>query len=311
MTLRTIRNTTPAFLAALVFACPCLAQKLSFDAASVKMAAPLPRPLSSGATGGPGSSSPGRFHVPHGAMVELVAKAYGVSTDQVSGGPEWVRDMTGSLYEITATMPPNTTLEEFRSMFQNLLAERFHLTVRHESRASTAYDLVVAKGGAKLKEATPASNAAQEGPSGRTVVGPDGFPVLGPGHQFVMRFLPGAIRGKFQEESMAGFVTMLQTNVLSRALFANPFGSPAPRVSDKTGLTGKYDFVLEFACASCGAPPPATAGTNPADAASEPAGFPSIFTALEKQLGLRLEKRQDSPLDLIVIESVDKVPTGN
>jgi uncharacterized protein (TIGR03435 family) len=91
-------------------------------------------------------------------------------------------------------------------------------------------------------------------------------------------------------------------------------------VTDKTGLTGKYDFTLEFSCAGCNtgalgamlAPRPP--GDAPAaEAASEPqgGGFPNIFVAMEKQLGLKLNKVQDIPLDVIVIDRVDKVPTAN
>jgi uncharacterized protein (TIGR03435 family) len=318
MTLRIVTsNFTRAFVVVCVFTGHGFPQQPVFDAVSVKMAEPLPRPLSSGASGGPGTSSPGRFRVPHAAMVELVARAYGVTAEQVSGGPGWVRDMTGSLYEVEATMPPDTTQQQFQLMLQNLLAERFHLRVHHDSRGGTAYDLVVAKGGPKLKEVTPDPNAAPAIPqepvrrSGPPVLGKDGFPVLDPGRRVVIQYSPGAMRGKYQEMSMADFVTMLQTNLIPRALFANPFGSPTPRVSDKTGLTGKYDFILEFACASCGAPRPAAPDASPADTASEPTGLPSIFTALEKQLGLRLEKGQDAPLDVIVIDRVEKVPEGN
>ena len=86
-----------------------------------------------------------------------------------------------------------------------------------------------------------------------------------------------------------------------------------PRVVDKTGLTGKYTFILEYYDAShtpAGVPlfsPGAFSG-----AASDPdGGGPSIFEAIQKQLGLRLDKTADIPMDVIVVESVDKVPTAN
>jgi uncharacterized protein (TIGR03435 family) len=87
-----------------------------------------------------------------------------------------------------------------------------------------------------------------------------------------------------------------------------------PRVVDKTGLTGKFDFRLEFAMSVMplsgergDQPPPDESG------ASVPAGSggPTLFTALQKQLGLRLQKGKKASLDLLVIDHVDKVPTQN
>jgi uncharacterized protein (TIGR03435 family) len=73
------------------------------------------------------------------------------------------------------------------------------------------------------------------------------------------------------------------------------------RILDKTGLTGRYEFKLEFAIA-----PPASA-----DSAADPGDGPSLFSALDKQLGLRLVKGQKIDLDLLVVDSLDKVPTAN
>jgi uncharacterized protein (TIGR03435 family) len=92
-------------------------------------------------------------------------------------------------------------------------------------------------------------------------------------------------------------------------------GFPQPRVVDKTGLTGKYTFILEFYDAGTAAlratlPMHSDAGSadTPPAAASDPRGGVSIFAAIQKQLGLRLDKTADLPLDVIVIEGVDKTP---
>jgi len=77
--------------------------------------------------------------------------------------------------------------------------------------------------------------------------------------------------------------------------------APKARVTDKTGLTGKYSYTLEFACEGCRGP----------GAAEPPADLATIFVAIEKQLGLKLEKTKDIPLDVIVVDHVDKTPTGN
>ncbi len=98
-------------------------------------------------------------------------------------------------------------------------------------------------------------------------------------------------------------------------------GSPIPRIVDKTGLAGKYDFSLEFDCEGCVGLAammrnlPAFAGRGgdaPAPQETDPgSGLPNIFVAIEKQLGLKLVKVKDIPTDILVIENADKVPSEN
>ena len=87
---------------------------------------------------------------------------------------------------------------------------------------------------------------------------------------------------------------------------------PQARVVDKTGLTGTYEFTLEFA-GSVGMMPSAPAEGEPGTPlASDPTGgAPDIFTAVEKQLGLKLVKVKDIPVDILIVENADKVPTAN
>jgi uncharacterized protein (TIGR03435 family) len=92
----------------------------------------------------------------------------------------------------------------------------------------------------------------------------------------------------------------------------NDYASPKARVIDQTGLTGTYDFTLHFSCELCqftatnGTMPPAV--PQPADSAG---GEPSIFVAVQKQLGLKLVKIKEVPLDVIVVDHADKTPTAN
>lgn len=103
-----------------------------FDAASVRLTGPeVQQPFT--ITGGPGTSDPGRFRAPRIKMVNLLSKALDVRTDQISG-PAWLRDVAAANdYTIVATMPPDTTKEQFRKMLQNLLVERFHLAFHRET----------------------------------------------------------------------------------------------------------------------------------------------------------------------------------
>ena len=81
-----------------------------------------------------------------------------------------------------------------------------------------------------------------------------------------------------------------------------------PRVTDKTGLPGKYTFILEYDCPAC-VPLTSTVSADPD--VNESRSFPDIFVALQKELGLRLDKTADVAMDVIVVESLAKTPTGN
>jgi uncharacterized protein (TIGR03435 family) len=141
-----------------------------------------------------------------------------------------------------------------------------------------------------------------------------------------MRQGKGTQRAQYQARTMAYFAAQLG-NMVGFAL-GNDINAAQPRVADKTGLTAKYDFALEFDCQGClglsapmfanlpllagrggDAPAPQSATDHPG---SDPgSGLPNIFIALEKQLGLKLVKVKDVPLDVIVIDHAEKVPTGN
>jgi len=288
----------------LLTAVVCLAQQPAFDAASVKMVDVMGRdPIRHG--GGPGTSDPGRIHYSKLSMTALLSQAYDVEVDRISG-PAWMRDFMGpNLYIIDATMPANTTKEQLRLMLQNLLAERFHLGVHHETRDFPGYNLVVAKDGPKLKESKPDPNG----------VLPDIPRGNGPGI--------GTARLRLHGRPISALVRALAT-AIPQALGGEgleDYSMPRARVTDKTGLIGTYDFTLEYACEGCRgmsaamANLPVFAGRAHEDSppASEPmgSGLPTIFVAIEKQLGLKLEKTPGVPLDVIVVDRVDKVPTEN
>jgi uncharacterized protein (TIGR03435 family) len=109
--------------------------------------------------------------------------------------------------------------------------------------------------------------------------------------------------------TMALFCLELGADInLSRGL---PLDAPLPRVVDKTGLTGLYEFNIEFAglMRAAGRMPAAADGDSGAAIASDPA--PDIFTAVKKQLGLRLQKLKSVPVDVLVVDHADKEPTEN
>ena len=311
----------------IVFLAIACAQQSKFEVASVRPFDPATRPPWID-TGGPGSKDPGRIHFPRAIMLTLLTRAYGVGTDQISG-PAWIRDFTGKdYYTVDATMPPGTTKEQYRQMLQNLLAERFRLKVHHETRSFPGYELTVAKGGPKMKESEPDHSPPPDpdAPMKMPAMGKDGFLIMPPGSRCVTVWGTGSEREKCQQRTMAEFAENLG-NELRVALGSDQMDSaaPTPRVADKTGLTAKYDFILEFACYGCrglkaiGDNLPVVAmARQRAEAAGESqasdpdfGGLPTIFHALEKQMGLKLEKTNDVSVDVIVIDHIERAPVGN
>lgn len=256
----------------------------AFEVASIKPAPPPVNGADYRMRGGPGTSDPGQITYPRVGVLDLLMKAYGVRMDQISG-PDWIHT---EVYSIVAKVPANTTKDQFDLMLQNLLAERFHLKLHHESREFQAYWLLVAMGGPKIRASSPA-------------VERKGFPVLAPGAKIATATGTGPAYGTVRSthrQTMAEFADALGPMVNMSNGDGIVRGSPPPaHVFDKTGLTGEFDFTLEFA----GSVLPGGANDSLA---------PSLFVALEKQLGLKLE-RAKTALDVLVIDQVDRVPTEN
>ncbi len=283
-----------------------------FEVASVKPAGPFVPGSGGGMRGGPGTGDPGRVTFSRATLSDLISQAYDVWSDQVTG-PDWLNDRMSNVYTVTATMPPGTTKDEFRLMLRNLLEERFHLALHHETQARQGYELVVGPGGPKLKPWTPPTEATPSPaqPDSRGIPRPAG---QGTTISFRMSTsgAPSPIRMSLRE-TMDGFCRGLGSNInVSMGL---PLGSPQPRVVNKTGLPGIYEFTLEFAGSILmpgSLPPPVTAGQPEAPTAADPTeGAPNLFTAVEKQLGLKLQKVKEVPVDVLVIDRAEKVPTEN
>jgi uncharacterized protein (TIGR03435 family) len=287
----------------------------TFDVASVKLLSPdIPKvPFYSG---GPASSDPARLHLRLN-MSGLLIAAFAIGADQIKG-PAWFRDFSAMpFYDIIATMPPDTNKQQVEKMLQNLLVERFHLAFHRDTRSFPGYELVVNKGGPKLKEVTPDPNPATDPRTAtKGQLGPDGFPIVPGPRKLGWRPLTAHLRIKYQEWRMPSFASDLGF-LIGRSLGKSlDDGFLEPRIIDKTGLTGNYTFILEYDCPAC-APPVSTLSTNQdagigqAAGTNEWGGFPDIFGAVQKQLGLRLNKTGDVQVDVIVVDIIDKVPAVN
>ena len=269
--------------------------KLEFEAASIK---PSPPPAGGGVfrvgcSGGPGTNDPGLFVCENTSLPNLVIPAYRIALYQLSA-PNWMMD---TRFDVRVVVPEGATKQQFPTMLQNLLADRFNLAVHHQSREIQQYDLRVAKNGPKFKEAAPLVQKEAGGalnPLPSLKLDANGCPVLGPREGGV--FTRGRAHIHFPEMT----IEML-TGELSRQL-RGP-------VTDLTGLPGKYDIDLCWSRddGSRGvAPPP---GGEPASTDSAPSG-PTLMQALQEQLGLRLESKK-GPVDFLVVDHAEKLPTEN
>jgi uncharacterized protein (TIGR03435 family) len=281
---------------------------VKFDAAVIKLDQIGPGPQ--GLQGGPGTGSPGRITWGKVWLRVLIAKAFRVNSENVSGpgwmsGPSFIGGGGGQMYLLLATMPPETSEHDFEAMLQNFLIEQFRIKLHHEPRNFPAYDLVVMPGGAKLKAA-----ANPDGPDiafmGAVKKDSDGFLVLPPGHGVLFTMNDGN-HGRYQSFTMSEFAESIGT-------WVTPPGGTRHYVRDKTGLTGKYDFTLAFDQAGAGGdvtvgPGVLAEGGRPPE--PEVTGLPNFSRAIEKQLGLRLVKAPDIPMDTLVIDHAERIPLGN
>lgn len=299
---------------------PTLAQSAAkrpeFEVASVKVAdnAIIPG-VSFHMTGGPGTSDPGRITYTQIGLIQLLMKAWGVEDYRIDG-PAWLKATARERdwYNITATMSPGTTKQQFQLMLQNLLVERFQIQLHHETRSFPGYELVVAPGGPKLREpANPDAPDPDRGPTGK--LGDDGFLVLPKGHGKGVQMSSNSVYAKFQNCTIAELI-----DPYLRSFIQLSTGAETNHIVDRTGLTGKYDYSLKFDnhgldSAAVVAPGmrAASSGSSASElsSASEPSGLPNLFNAMEKQLGLKLVKSKGIPLDTVVIDHIEKTPTEN
>jgi uncharacterized protein (TIGR03435 family) len=241
----------------------------------------------------------GRFSASGITLKSLLEIAYDVKDAQVAGLPPWA---DSERYEIEAK-PDETSLAAFnklprdereaamRQMLQELATDRFKLSLSHETKDLPVYVLAVAKNGPKFRESAfkPPETLpdAPPGPGARPMHMGEHREMIGEG----MR-----INGRGELSATYGAMKML-VNVLSRIV-----GKP---IVDKTGLTGRYDFTLKWTpdeaqlAAMPGGP------RRPGDDAPPPdASGPTLFTAIQEQLGLKLEAEK-APMDVLVVQHVE------
>lgn len=230
----------------------------------------------------------GRFTATNIAVRLLLRQAYEVQDFQIIGGPSW---LASDRFDIVAKSPDGVAgPEQTRVMLRAMLADRFKLVARTETREMPIYSLVLAREDGKLG---PKLSAAKVDCEARVAAARRGGPPLdfpAPGQQAECAFMmaPGNMN--------AGGMPMAE---LARAL--------SPQVGriviDETGLTGRYDFQMTYAPEGRGF------GPGPGPGAAEPPppdpNAPSLFTALQEQLGLKLESAR-GPVEVLAIDRVEQ-----
>jgi uncharacterized protein (TIGR03435 family) len=198
----------------------------------------------------------------------LVAAAYNLNSKAISGGPGWIES---DHYDIAAVTPGEVrpTHDEQMSMLRSLLADRFKLTFHREQKEFSIYELEVAKGGPRLKPSTAP---------------PDDPP------QLISTVYPQRMVLPARNVTMSDLTSLMQRAMLDRP------------VVDKTGLSGRYDFDLEWA-------PDETQFGGEVPTAPTDAPSPPLFSAIQQQLGLKLEATR-GPIEALVVDTAER-PSAN
>jgi uncharacterized protein (TIGR03435 family) len=215
----------------------------------------------------------GRYELQNANMVDLIQTAYGVNAENVVGGPNWIEF---DRFDVIAKVPSDTPPETLKLMLRGLLADRFKLVVRNDTKPVATYVLTAGKGKPKLKEAEPSGKTGCQTQPPARIAAPVGGQISLPRvtvscHNMTMEAFASALRG------------------LAAGYFTNA-------VVDSTGLKGSWDFDLQWT----------NKGLLPL-AGSEGV---TIFDAVDKQLGLKLEE-QKLPAPVIVVDQVNRKPTDN
>ncbi|HVQ63141.1 MAG TPA: TIGR03435 family protein [Terriglobia bacterium] len=234
----------------------------TFESADVRVSAPVANPTLRG-----GAIRGGRFELRTATMVDLISMAYSTESNKVLGGPSW---LDWDRFDVVAQVPSATTYKDLNLMLQQLLADRFKLTVHKDTKLMPAFVLSAGKTKPNMKEATETGD-------------------------------PGGCQGQPQNPA-PGTVPyqVVSCHNMTMAMFADElrnFGGGtyiSDPVVDQTGLKGAWNFDLKW-----------TARNRLAQAGADAI---TLFDAIDKQLGLKLEA-QNAPLPVLVVDSVNQKPT--
>ena len=243
----------------------------------------------------------GTFVAVNVTIKSLILRAYGIAEYQISGAPDWVSSdyydinakMDDAAADALAKLPSEQETAQYRLLFQKLLADRFNMKVTHQSKELPIFALVVTKGGIKFSQ----TKLPPEGTAGTDSSSNAAQPQRGTSTSGNGRELTATVYG----EKLTAWAEVLSRQPELEGRIA----------VDMTGLKGEYDFTMKWS--RQGDVNRQEKGADRADASGsvqpvEDSG-PSLFAALQEQLGLKLEGRK-APVDTIVIVHIEK-PSEN
>jgi uncharacterized protein (TIGR03435 family) len=276
-------------------ALPAVALAAILGTASAPAQAPAPAPtfdvssVKPNKDGGPSSvrvTPGGMLSVTNNTLRNIIRNAWNITNDQIVGGPEWIDT---ERFDITAKASKPFGQDEARAMLQALLAERFGLATHHETRELPVYLLVLARKdgalGPQMKKADVDCAAL--------------FAAVTAGGKMPERLPNGNLPCGISVRANQGQGLVTGNGVAMEQLARNLVGGVGRIVVDRTGLAGYYDINLTFAADG---PPPAPGA--PAGPAPDSTG-PSLFTAMQEQLGLKLDPGR-APISVLVIDHVQR-----
>jgi len=224
----------------------------------------------------------GRMTATNMPLRPMITYAYQIAGYQLAGGPGWVDsaryDVVAKMDGNPAAVAPGAGIDPMQVALQHLLADRFKLKVHREPRDMDIYALVMLKPGTPGPQLKPTT----EDCAAAAAAAQRGAPLTGPNAPFCGSSIgPGTIRfGGLPASQIARTLSILSGRF----------------VADRTGLSGSWDFDLKFAPEQRGQPP---GGNAPNDS-----DLPSFYTAVQEQLGLKLESTK-GPVDVVVIDSIE------
>ncbi len=259
----------------------------SYAVATIKLSDPNSKPSGS-------HVSSGSAHLSNMTLAGLIKFAYGLQEDELVGGPAWINSKRFDIEaksEASVTVDPKKISDEQRKTraanpmlpMQNLLADRFQLKVHRETRELPVYALVVAKGGSKLSPSDDQSSLERLGVQNAINGSGPGIRAFGRGKMYGVKVSIDEI-----------------THYFTIPFYFDQIGR---RVVNMTGLTGIYDFKLEWT------PDPGPGDNQPGFAPSLDSSGSSLFTAIQEQLGLKLEPQKRS-VPVLVIDHAE-MPSEN
>ncbi|MGH9240172.1 MAG: TIGR03435 family protein [Vicinamibacterales bacterium] len=252
-------------------------QAPAFEVASIKL-------NTSGATAQSSRIAKGSVVTTNVRVRGLLVSAYSIRPERIVGAPSWIDQ---ERFDITARAPVDTPDSQLRLMLRTLLVDRFRLVARNEVRELPVYALVVDRTGGTLGPELKVSTACNAAPiSNEPQRGAGVGGALPSGERSCTVFTGSNGRAAYIVGGARPIDALVQA---LQGLTDRP-------VINRTGLTGTYDFYVRFSAAS--ASPLSVQPTDVSD-------VPSIFSAVQEQLGLRLEPTR-GPVEVVVVESIER-----